>query len=453
MTTLEDQDKRFLIHPFTPIAAQQDAGPHVMTEGRGIFIEDADGREYIDGMAGLWCVNAGYGREEIVDAIAGQARRLPYYHGFLSMATEPTIRAAKRLADLAPGRLNRVFFSNSGSEANDTSIKVAWYYNNLRGKCEKKKIIARKRAYHGVTLGAGSLSGLPRLHAGFDAPVSERFLHVSAPYPYRDAPAGASEEEYSALLAQELEDRIQAEGPDTVAAFIAEPVMGAGGVLVPPKGYFAAIAAVLRKYDVLLIADEVICGFGRLGAAFGSDYFGIAPDLMTVAKGLTSGYVPMSASILSDDVWQVLSDGSAEMGAFAHGFTYSGHPVAAAAALANLDLMEKDGWIENARETGAHMQQRLRESLGEHPLVGDVRGLGLVAGIELVANKETRARFDPKRQVGLRLHHLLQQEGLISRALGDTMALSPPLVITKAEVDEIIRRFARGLARLYDELP
>ncbi len=444
-------DKDRLIHPFTSIARHQATGPFIVESARGIRLRGADGREYIDGMAGLWCVNCGYGREEMATAIEAQVRRLSYYHSFLQTSTEPVIRVAERLGAIAPGNLNKIFFGNSGSDANDTNVKLVWYYNNLRGKMRKKKIIARKKAYHGVTIVASSLSGLPNLHASFDVPL-DRFLHVSTPHHYWEAPAGMSERDYSATLATELDETIQREDPETVAAFIAEPVMGAGGVLVPPEGYFDAIVPVLKKHDVLFIDDEVICGFGRLGTPFGAQKFGFQPDMMTVAKGLTCGYVPMSASIISDDIWAVLREASPKAGPFAHGFTYSGHPVAAAAALCSLDLMEKDGWVANAESTGAYMQQRLRESFSGHPIVGEVRGMGLIAGIELVASKEARKPFPLDLGIAMRLHYLLKEEGLISRAMMNTMALSPPLIITPAEVDEVIARFARGLDKLTNEL-
>lgn len=336
---LRDLDKRSHLHPFTSVAGLAADGPLVMTEGKGTRLTDTSGKQYLDAFAGLWCVNVGYGREEIAEAVAEQIKRLAYYHSFLGMANEPSIRLADRLAKMTPAPLSRAFFGLTGSDGNDTQIKIIWYYNNQRGKPNKKKLIARRLGYHGVTVASGSLSGLANLHGGFDLPV-ERFLHVTTPHHYRFATAGMTEREFSQFLARELEDLIVREGPETVAAFFAEPVMGAGGVYVPPEGYFEAIVPVLRKYDVLLVADEVICGFGRLGTLFGSDRYGLHPDLMTVAKGLTSGYVPMSACLVSEAIWRVLHDASGQMGPFGHGFTYSAHPVAAAAAMANLDILE-----------------------------------------------------------------------------------------------------------------
>jgi L-2,4-diaminobutyrate transaminase len=393
--SLAEIDRQTSLHPFTSIADHLEHGPRVMVEGRGIRVKDSEGREYLDGMAGLWCVNVGYGRREIVDAARAQLERLPFYHSFASMANEPAIRLAERLLELAPGRMSRVFFGNSGSDANDTQVKLVWYYNNLRGRPEKKKIIARRRSYHGVTLGAASI---------------------------------------------------------TVAAFIAEPIMGAGGVLVPPAGYFEGVQAVLRKHDVLMIADEVICGFGRLGAMFGCDVYRIEPDLVTLAKGLTSGYVPMSACLISETIWDVLASESGAVGPFAHGYTYSGHPVAAAAALANLRLLERDDLVGNARSAGAYLQMSLRESFASHPLVGEVRGTGLIAAVELVADRERRTPFERALRVGPRLSATLLDHGLISRPLGDSLALSPALIIREEEIDELVERFRRGLESLAEEL-
>ncbi len=450
-TSLAEIDRRSSLHPFTSIAEHLAHGPQVIVEGKGIRVKDAEGREYLDAMAGLWCVNVGYGRPEIVEAARDQLERLPFYHSFASMANEPAIRLAERLLELAPGRMSRVFFGNSGSDANDTQVKLVWYYNNLRGKPAKKKIIARRRSYHGVTLGAASMTGLGPVHASFDLPLPG-FLHVSTPYAYREAPEGMSERAFTDLLVRELDERIETEGPDTVGAFIAEPVMGAGGVLVPPAGYFEGVQQVLRKHDVLMIADEVICGFGRLGAMFGCDVYSIEPDLVTLAKGLTSGYVPMSACLISERVWEVLERESPATGAFTHGYTYSGHPVAAAAALANLHLLERDDLVANAQSAGAYLQMSLRERFARHPLVGEVRGIGLIAAIELAADRERRTPFDPALQVGRRLSAKLLDHGLISRPLGDSLALSPPLIIREEEIDELVERFRRGLDELAEEL-
>jgi L-2,4-diaminobutyrate transaminase len=392
-STLETLDKERVLHPSTSIVDHLRTGPRIMTEGSGVMLTDASGRRYLDAFAGLWCVNIGYGRTEVSDAIAAQSRRLGYYHTFSSMSNEPQIRLADRLLGMVPGRMSKVFFANSGSEANDTQVKLVWYYNNLRGKPRKKKIISRLGAYHGSTVASASLTGLPTFHRAFDLPLPT-VLHTKAPDFYRDAAPGTTEEAYAASLVAELEALIEREGPDTVGAFIAEPVMGTGGVLVPPRTYFDRVQALLRKHDILMIADEVICGFGRLGRPFGSHVYDIEPDLMTVAKGLTSGYFPLSGVIVSERVWSVLQAGSPEVGAFAHGFTYSGHPVGAAAALANLDILIGEDLIGNAARTGAYMQAALRDRIAGLPLVGDVRGVGLMAGIQLMADRATRRPFE-----------------------------------------------------------
>jgi len=444
-------DRAHLIHPFTSIAAQQAGEPRVWVEGRGVWLRDASGREHLDAMAGLWCVAAGYGREEIAAAMGEQARRLGYAHAFLGQATEPGIQLAERLATLTPPGLDRAFFCNSGSEAVDTALKLVRYHWNLRGRPEKKKIVARTGGYHGVTLGGASASGLPHLHAHFDLPLPG-FVHVGKPHFYREGRPGESEAEFSTRLAAALDATIEAEGPETVGAFVAEPLMAAGGVFPPPEDYWPAVQEVLRRHEVLLVADEVVCGFGRLGTAFGSTRYGIEPDLMVVAKALTSGYFPVSAAVVSDRVWQVLADASPEAGPLGHGHTTSLHPVGAAAALANLDLLEGEDLLTRAARVGPGFQRALREAVADHPLVGEVRGEGLIAAVELVADRASRAPFPKEVGAGLRLHELCLEEGLLVRALGDSLAFSPPLVISEDELAEAVRRFARGLARLGEEL-
>ena len=450
---LETLDKESILHPATSIADHLKQGPRIMAEGSGITLVDTAGRHYLDAVAGLWCVNIGYGRHEVADAMATQARRLGYYHTFSSMSNEPQIRLADRLLGLAPGEPSKVFFGNSGSDANDTQVKLVWYYNNLRGKPKKKKIVARLGGYHGATVASASLTGLPAFHKAFDLPIAN-VLHVATPHYYRNAAPGTSEEAYAASLAAELDGLIEREGPDTVAAFIAEPVMGAGGVLIPPRTYFERIQAVLRKHDVLMIADEVICGFGRLGRMFGSEVYGIEPDLMTAAKGLTSAYFPLSAVFISEKVWSVLRDGSPELGTFAHGFTYSGHPVGCAAALANLDILIGEDLVGNAARVGAYLQAQLRERFAHHALVGEIRGIGLIAGIELVADRATRSPFDASLKVASRVAQRCLEGGLIVRSLptGHTLAFSPPLCITRVQVDEVLDRFGQGLDAITDEL-
>ncbi len=437
-----------LLHPFTP----PDAGPPlVMVEGRGAWLRDADGREYLDALAGLWCVNVGHGREEIAEAMAEQARHLAFYQTFSGTGTEPALRLAERLRRLSPWPVGRVFFGLSGSDANETQIKLAWLTHRLRGEPRRRKILARRRAYHGVSLGAASATGLPLVHEQFGLPL-EGFHHVRTPHLWRECAPGTTEREFTEALARDLEETLEREDPGTVAAFFAEPVMGAGGVLVPPAGYFEAIQPILRHHGVLLVADEVICAFGRLGRWFGGERLGVEPDLVTLAKGLTSGYAPLSACLVSEAIADELADHADEIGVFAHGYTYSGHPVSCAAALANLDLLEGEKLVDRADRVGGYLQQRLRDAFGDHPLVGEVRGLGMLAGVELVADRATREPFPPERGVGRRLHALLREEGLIVRLIGDTLGFSPPLVVGREEVDEITARFARGLERLEAEI-
>jgi adenosylmethionine-8-amino-7-oxononanoate aminotransferase len=448
--TLVSIDKHHL-HPFTAIQEHEANGPKVMDRAEGIHVYDKDGKQYIDTMAGLWCVNIGYGREEMADTIAEQVKKLSFYHSFMSSANEPSIQLSDKLASLAPGDLNHAFFCNSGSEANDSHVKMVWYYNNLRGKPDKKKIISRQGAYHGVTVAAASLCGLPNMHKGFDGPL-DRFIHVSRPGVFWDKPDGITELEFSAQLALELEDRIAEEGPDTIAAFIAEPVMGAGGVIPPPEGYFQAIVPVLKKYDILFIADEVICGFGRLGKMFGAEEYDFQPDMMTLAKGLTSGYIPMAACLISDEIYDVLKSGSAELGPFAHGFTYTGHPVAAAAALKNIEIIEGENLVHNAANVGAHFQSQLRNAVADHPLVGEVRGLGLIAGVELIKDKEKKIPFDLTEKVARKMHNHILNQGLTCRPILNMLAFAPPLIMTRDDADEVVGRFAAALADLQHEL-
>lgn len=444
--SLEELDRQSVFHPYTALADHLEKGVRVVSEGSGVWVKDPEGKSYLDAVAGLWCVNIGYGRTEVADAIYEQAKKLAYFHSFSSMGTEPSIRLADRLLRLAPDGMSKVLFGNTGSDANDTNVKLIWYYNALRGKPEKVKLIARNSGYHGVTVASASLTGLPLLHKSFNLPIPE-VRHVSCPDPYRVKPEGMSERDFSKQLAKELDETIEREGPDTVGAFFAEPVMGAGGVHVPPEGYFDEIQPVLKKHDVLLVADEVICGFGRLGHWFGSDLYGIQPDLITIAKGLTSGYVPMSASLVGDKIWDVLMSTSKDTGPFGHGYTYGGHPVAAAAAMANLDIFERDGLVENAAEVGAYMQSRLRQAFQDHPLVGHVRGVGLIMALEFVADKASKRPFEGPAKIAPKVSQAAHGEGLMARPLpgGDIIALSPPLSITKEEVDIVIDRLGNAL--------
>jgi L-2,4-diaminobutyrate transaminase len=436
---LGDIDRRSVFHPFSVLAEHEAAGPRRMiVRGRGTTLEDDQGHRYLDAMAGLWCVNVGYGRPELADALREQAMRLPYYHSFSSMATDTPALLAERVLDVAPAGMSKVLFGSSGSDANDTQIKLVRLYNNLLGRPEKKKVISRDRGYHGVTLASASLTGLAAMHGGFDLPLPG-ILHTRAPHRLWEAEPGESDAAFSSRLAAELDDLIVAEGPETVAAFIAEPVQAAGGVIVPPEGYFEAIQEVLRRHDVLMIADEVVSGFGRLGAWFGSERLGIEPDLMTVAKGITSAYVPLSACIVSERIWRVLADEGGSR-TFSHGYTYTSHPLAAACALANLDIVEREGLIEQAAARGDYLLARLREAFAGHPHVGEVRGAGLIAAVELVAEREPVRNFEPVGSVAAQVVREALDRGVISRALpaADTLGFSPPFVVTEAEIDEIV---------------
>ena len=452
-TAVEELDRRFVFHPFTQLDQHAASDAPMIVEGEGVTLRDTHGRSYLDAMAGLWCVNVGYGRREIAEALRDEALRLGYYHAYSSMATDTPARLAERVISRYPVPMSKIFFGNSGSDANDTQIKLVWFYNNALGRPEKKKIVSRRRGYHGVTVMAAGLTGLDALHKGFDLPLP-MIRHTTAPHRLWEAEAGESDEDFAARLAGDLEQLIVAEGPDTVAAFIAEPLQGAGGVVVPPRTYWERIQAVLREYDVLLIADEVITGFGRLGRWFGAEEFGIEPDLVTIAKGITSGYVPLSGCLVSEQVWSVLVEGSAELGPFAHGYTYTAHPLAAAAGLANLDVLERDGLVEQAAARGRQMQARLREAFADHPLVGEVRGLGLIGAVEFVAEKTPPRAFDPALKVGPRIARRCLELGLITRALpaADTISFSPPLVVTEAELDEMVSIARRAVDEVEAEL-
>jgi len=444
-------DRRHVFHPFTNLGRHELVGPRLtIVDGSGVRLTDDQGRTYIDAMAGLWCVNVGYGRLEIADAMYRQAKRLPYYHSFGSMATEAPALLAERLLAMSPVPMSKVFFGNSGSDANDTHVKMIWAYNNALGRPEKKKIIARQRGYHGTTVVSASLTGLPNMHAGFDLPIPQ-VLHTTAPHRTWRPDAG-TDAEFTARLARDLEETIVREGPGTIAAFIAEPVQAAGGVIVPPEGYFAAIQAVLDKYDVLLIADEVVTGFGRLGTMFGTESLGLRPDLMTVAKGITSGYAPLSACIVSEKIWRVLVESTRD-GVWSHGYTYSSHPISAAVALANLDLLEDEGLVGRTEALGEYLRAQLRSVFAEHPLVVDIRGTGLLAAVEF-GHRDSLTPFDPKLGVGPRMAAACIDEGVISRALpdADTISFAPPFVVTESELDEVVAGVRRAVDRVSNDL-
>jgi 4-aminobutyrate---pyruvate transaminase len=442
LTNLQTRDVETLIHPYTNLDAHRTVGPLVLEQAKGIYVYDVDGKPYIEGMAGLWCASLGYGNEELVEAATSQMRKLSFTHIFSGRSHDPAIELAERLKEIAPMPVSKVFFGCSGSDANDTQIKLMWYYNNALGRPKKKKIISRLKGYHGVTVASASLTGLPNNHIDFDLPLPG-ILHTSCPHHYRFGQEGESEEEFATRMAAELEEMILEQGPETVAAFIAEPVMGAGGVIVPPATYYEKIGDVLAKYDVLLIADEVITGFGRLGQMFGSPVMGMKPDTMSLAKAITSAYQPLSAVLVPEHMYQAMLDESRKIGTFGHGNTYAGHPVAAAVANKTLEIYARDNIVGHVQTLTPLFQRRLR-ALIDHPLVGEARGVGLVGGLEVVAEKATKRAFSPKQGVAPKVVFFGQQEGVIVRAIGDTISICPPLIITAAEVDEMFDRITRA---------
>lgn len=441
------RDLRHHLHPYTQLRQLEQEGPLVIVRGDGVRVFDERGNSYIEGMAGLWCASLGFSETRLVEAAHRQMQTLPYYHAFSGKVPGPVTDLVEALMRWAPTpalRQGRVLFANSGSESNDTAFKLVHYYWNARGRPAKKKVIARDKAYHGVTAAAASMSGIASMHQHFDLPLPG-IVRVSCPHFYRFAQDGESAEAFVARLAQELEDTIAREGADTIGAFIAEPVQGAGGVIVPPAGYFQAVQAILRKHEILFIADEVITGFGRLGERFGSNTFDLQPDMLTVAKMLTSAYVPMSALYVSDTIYQTVADTSAAVGTFGHGYTYSGHPLACAVALETLRIYESDDVIGHVRKVAPRLQAGLRRFAG-HPIVGDVRGLGLIGAIELAADPAAREPFDPARGVGAYFVRRAQTHGLITRVLGgDVIAFSPPLIISEAEIDTMLACAGRAL--------
>ncbi|MEM6849348.1 MAG: aminotransferase [Pseudomonadota bacterium] len=443
-------DRDAFFHPSTHLAQHRrgDNPGRIVTRGEGVFIEDRDGRRFLDAFAGLYCVNVGYGRTAIAEAISRQAHELAYYHAYLGHGTEASITLAKMVLDRAPAHMSKVYFGLSGSDANETNIKLVWYFNNVLGRTEKKKIISRWRGYHGSGLMTGSLTGLKLFHDKFDLPLSH-VIHTEVPYYYR-RPATAedmSEEDFSAHCAGELERLIHREGAHTIAAFVAEPVLGTGGIVPPPRGYWEAITPILEAHDILLIADEVVTGFGRLGSMFGSGHYGLKPDLMTIAKGLTSAYAPLSGSIVSQRVWDVLERGTDENGPLGHGWTYSAHPIGAAAGVANLRLIDEMGLVENAARTGSYLKHALQDRVGGHACVGEVRGEGLLIAVELVEDRARRKFFDPTRKVGAAVVAEMAQHGVIARAMpeGDIVGIAPPLCLTQQEADVVVDAVAKAI--------
>ena len=443
LSNMAVRDIETVIHPYTNLARHREVGPLILNEGRGIYLYDDTGKRYIEGMAGLWCTALGYGNQEIAEAGAEALRRVSFTHAFGGKSHDGVIELSEKLKEIAPCPASKVLFGSSGSEANDMQMKLSWYYNNARGKTAKKKIISRMRAYHGVTIASASLTGLPWVHNDFDLPIAN-VLHTSCPHYYRYGQEGETEEQFSARMAQDLEDMILREGPDTIAAFIGEPLMGAGGVLLPPTGYWAKVNAILAKYDIRFIADEVICGFGRTGNWFGSTTFDMKPQSITMAKAITSAYFPLSALTVEEDLYQAMLDESRKLGTFGHGYTYTAHPVGCAISLKTIEIYQRDKIMEHAAKMSPVFQARLKK-LADHPLVGEARGVGLIGAVELVADKATKRSFDPKKMVGAATVNTLQEMGLIVRNIQDSVALCPPLIITTDEIHEMFDIFEKGL--------
>jgi L-2,4-diaminobutyrate transaminase len=448
---LAEWDRAHFFHPSTHLGqfARGELADRIISTAEGVHITDRNGIKLLDAFAGLYCVNVGYGRTEVADAIAAQAKELAYYHAYVGHGTEASITLARMIVERAPKHMSRVYFGLSGSDANETNVKLVWYYNNVRGRPQKKKIISRWRGYHGSGLMTGSLTGLELFHKQFDLPLTQ-VIHTEAPYYFRRPDQSMSEEQFSAWCADQLDALIRKEGPETVAAFIGEPVLGTGGIVPPPKGYWEAIQKVLKAHDVLLIADEVVTGFGRLGSMFGSDHYGIRPDIITIAKGLTSAYAPLSGSIVSEGVWKVLEEGTDKFGPIGHGWTYSAHPICAAAGVANLQLIDKLKLVENAARTGAHFNAAMKKAVGGHPNVGEVRGEGLLCAVELVEDRDGRKFFDASRKIGPSVAAALLKRGVIARAMpqGDIIGFAPPLCLSEDESDAVAEATAKAIGEV-----
>ena len=443
LSNVQQRDIEAILHPYTPLHKLPETGALVVERGEGVFIYDTQGNEYIEGMSGLWCAGLGFGDEEMIDAATEQLRTLPYYHLFAGRGTEPAIELAEKLKEIAPIPISKVFFTSSGSEANDTQVKLAWYYNNARGRPRKKKIISRLKAYHGVTVMAASLTGLSYTHDGFDLPL-DGVLHTDCPHHYRYAEEGETEQEYSARMAASLRDLIEREDPDTIAAMIAEPVMGAGGVLVPPQGYFEAIKSVLDEYDILLIDDEVINGFCRTGNWWGCQTYDMAPTTISAAKQLTAAYAPLGAVMVPEDIYQAYVDHSAKLGTFGHGYTYGGHPLGCALGVKAIEIYQQRDILGRVRSLMPLFERRMK-ALADHPLVGEARVAGLLGGVELVADKRTRRPFDPKMGVAAKASAFVEKRGAILRPIGDTVALCPPMIIREDELNALFDKLEAAL--------
>ena len=444
------RDVEFHLHPQTNGRLHEAAGPRIITRGEGIHVHDLDGSRYIEGMSGLWCASLGFSNRRLADAAHRQMLELPYQQIFAHRGTEPSINLAEALVARAPAGLTKAMFQSSGSEGVDTAIKLVWYYHAAIGKPEKRKIIGRMRAYHGTTIGSASLTGLPNMHKGWGLPLPG-FVHVSCPHHYRFALEGETETAFAERLAAELEATILREGPETVGAFFAEPVMGTGGVIVPPAGYFDLIQPILRKYDVLMVADEVICGFGRTGHYWGCDAFDIQPDMLVCAKGLSSAYFPISAVLLTDAIYQVIADQTNTLGGFGHGYTYGGHPVGAAVALETLAIYDEIDVVARAKRLGRQLQAGF-QGFACHPLVGEARGIGMMAALELVADKAAKTAYPPEAKVAARVAEALKARGVLLRALGETLLCAPPLIIEAEEVDVILAAVKAALDQVWHEI-
>ena len=447
---LEDLDRSFHLHSFTNLHEHAKSGPVIMERGDGVYLIDRDGNRYLDGMASLWCATLGYSEPRLIEAAHQQMCKLPYSHTFRGRSHEKLIELAEKLVAMTPDGLSKVFFAGSGSEANESAIKMAWSYHKFQSRPEKKKILSRVNGYHGSTIFASQLSGMPSMHGYLNAEFPE-IIHVDFPHYRTEAEPGESEDAFASRLADQLEARILEEGPESIAAFIAEPVMGVGGVILPPKSYFPKVQAVLRRHDILFIADEVICGFGRTGNMFGSTTFDIEPDILTFAKGISSAYFPISAAVISEAIHKVLEEESARNGMFSHGFTYSGHPVGAAVALEAVRICEERDIPGHVREVGSNFLAGLRD-LAAHPFVSDVRGIGLMAAIDLDASDVHGDQLGPRAKLGDLLVDLAQQHGLLLRAVGDTVVMAPPLVISDAEVSELLYKLSGALEGLGQHL-
>ena len=441
--SIHARDVQSIVHPQTNLKKHQEIGPMLVTHGEGVRIFDDNGKDFIESVAGLWCASLGFGVERLATVAYEQMRTLGYYHSYRHRTNEPNIILAEKLLSIAPVPMSKVLFQCSGSEANDTAIKLVWYYHNAIGKPEKCKIIGRKMGYHGSTVAAVSLSGKNDMHADFGLPL-DRFLHTDFPHFYRNHIEGETEEEFSSRMAASLEELILMEGPETIGAFFAEPVMGAGGAIIPPKQYFQKVQQILKKYDILFIADEVICGFGRTGKMWGSETFNLEPDMLSSAKALSAAMQPISALLINEKIFDVMVKQSSKLGGFAHGYTYAGHPVTSAVALEVLKIYEEMDLVNHIASISPYFLEKLEE-VREHPLVGDVRGIGLICGIELMRDGKKRIPFEKKLNVAGRFHENALKNGLIPRVVGDRLVFAPPLIITREEIDMMGFRFTRAL--------